>query len=1007
MSMANGWNSERKKIHGLGIYIQWLGIVLTVGAWTSSSLAATILVPGDYTTIQAAVDAAVDGDVVMIADGVYTGIGNRNIDFGGKKITVRSASGMPERCIINCERQGRGFYFHSGETADAIVEGLSIRNGWAGPGALGDTHGGGIFSDDCTPVIRNCVIAHCAAAVRGGGLYVSGRGPEVSYCRILNNRTYVYGGGIYAVNGNDPNDAWRISNCIIAGNYCDGTGSGLWLNSGSHVQVVNSTIINNRGQRVGLFTSGDLNRFQNCIIRDTSILVYNTNDEAAIFSYCNVEGGQPGVMNIDDDPRFAFPTDYHLMSDSPCIDTGTNTPEGGLPVIDLDAVPRSLDGDLDLVSTVDQGVYEVDPHRAVLAIEADYFVLSAPEGTTTPTTQRLKLRTVGNGAVRWRISESQPWLQASPDQGVWGDELEVVTIAVDPTGLPAGVHYGWIEINSIDGANVPLIVTVEFRVTRDRRVPSEYATIQAAIDAANTGDRVVIADGRYTGIGNRDLDFLGKAIVVRGSSEDPNRCVIDCDAQARGVRFQSNESRDSVIANLTITEGYAPDTVTTEGYSGGAGCGILCFLSQPTIRNCRIAKNGYGPILPRGGGIACVDAAALIEKCELLNNTGYYGGGLHVTGNDVTRGGTELHDCVIRNNTSERDGGGAFVNQYLVIDHCLFQGNRTTLPSGATGGAINCSKYGALDLLSSTLVDNHAGLLGGGVAGNTLRDVNIISCAIANNTANKGGGLSGAISKMIGSVIAYNHSSGNGSGYTGSTDLIANCVFAYNESPDDPEAVDVFIYTVEYWIRNSIFWSDSKYVLYNIQERKVNNCVVKDTLNYYGSDIIDADPLFVDPDGPDDDPNTWEDNDFRLLPGSPCIDAGDNLSVPRDEFDLDGDGDPNEPWPVDFDDLRRFFDDTNTPDTGLGTAPIVDIGAFEYGAQLKPGCVGDLNCDDAVDAFDIDPFIIALLQPALYEIQYPDCQRLHADADANGSINAFDIEPFIETLLAGGSGGCW
>jgi len=70
--------------------------------------------------------------------------------------------------------------------------------------------------------------------------------------------------------------------------------------------------------------------------------------------------------------------------------------------------------------------------------------------------------------------------------------------------------------------------------------------------------------------------------------------------------------------------------------------------------------------------------------------------------------------------------------------------------------------------------------------------------------------------------------------------------------------------------------------------------------------------------------------DLRLQHGSPCIDAGDNAAVPADISDLDGDGDVTEPIPFDLAGMARFFDDLLTPDTGLGTPPIVDMGAYEY-----------------------------------------------------------------------------
>ena len=74
----------------------------------------TIRVPSDQPTIQAGLNAASHGDTVLVADGTYTGLNNKDLDFNGKAITVRSEDG-PANCVIDCQDQGRGFYFHSGE----------------------------------------------------------------------------------------------------------------------------------------------------------------------------------------------------------------------------------------------------------------------------------------------------------------------------------------------------------------------------------------------------------------------------------------------------------------------------------------------------------------------------------------------------------------------------------------------------------------------------------------------------------------------------------------------------------------------------------------------------------------------------------------------------------------------------------------------------------------------------------------------------------------------------
>lgn len=96
-----------------------------------------------------------------------------------------------------------------------------------------------------------------------------------------------------------------------------------------------------------------------------------------------------------------------------------------------------------------------------------------------------------------------------------------------------------------------------------------------------------------------------------------------------------------------------------------------------------------------------------------------------------------------------------------------------------------------------------------------------------------------------------------------------------------------------------------------------------------GTSNICVDPLFADADGPDDVVGTADDN-LRLLPGSPCIDAGNNAAVPPDVADLDGDGNTTELTPVDLDGNLRFLDDPSTLDTGNSICPIIEMGAYEF-----------------------------------------------------------------------------
>ena len=112
--------------------------------------------PADFSNIQAAIDDANDGDIIIVNPGTYTGDGNRDIDFKGKAITLRSTDpndpNIVDLTIIDCNHLGRGFFFHSGEDGNSILSGFTIMNGQA-------AIGGGIYCENQSgPTIANCVI---------------------------------------------------------------------------------------------------------------------------------------------------------------------------------------------------------------------------------------------------------------------------------------------------------------------------------------------------------------------------------------------------------------------------------------------------------------------------------------------------------------------------------------------------------------------------------------------------------------------------------------------------------------------------------------------------------------------------------------------------------------------------------------------------------------------------------------------------------------------------------
>lgn len=206
-----------------------ISIVATFVLLVSSTLcfADTIHVPGDQPGIQAGIDAAANGDIVLVAPGTYL----ENINFHGKAITVKSVEGAASTVIDGGNPQNPDFgstvRFTSGEGNDSVLKGFHITNGVGTYADMGggdwDYCGGGVYSHKATPtIVDNAVTGNSARY--GGGLYFNSVGGQeehlIENCYISNNHSE-FGGGMYC-NITRP----VIKNCIIENHE---NGGGMWL----------------------------------------------------------------------------------------------------------------------------------------------------------------------------------------------------------------------------------------------------------------------------------------------------------------------------------------------------------------------------------------------------------------------------------------------------------------------------------------------------------------------------------------------------------------------------------------------------------------------------------------------------------------------------------------------------------------------------------------------------------------------------------------------------------
>jgi hypothetical protein len=489
-------------------------------------------------------------------------------------------------------------------------------------------------------------------------------------------------------------------------------------------------------------------------------------------------------------------------------------------------------------------------------------------------------------------------------------------------------------------------------------VPAAQPTIQAAINAATSGDIIVVAPGTYL----ETIDFLGKEVTLR-SSAGPSSTIIDgLESIGSMVQCVNGEGAGTILEGFTITRGNAE-----------TGGGMLNIDSSPTIINCIFTDNHAGD---RGGGMYNHKGDPTVIASTFDGNTAVEMGG----GMFNLRASPMVTRCLFTQNSSNKGAGMRnYLNSHPTVTNSIFSDNQ----AGEEGGGMDNRKNSNAVVTGCVFDGNTAGSGGGGMhnyvgrakaTGNPI----IINCLFIGNSAPTGAGMrnNDPDPTIINTTIAYNDGSGISS-RNGSAPIIENSIVWGNSGGSFSGAS-----------------SSSSIVSYSDIEG-----------GFDGMENLNVDPMFVSPAG----------NDYHLSVDSPLINAGNNSAPHLTEFDLEGnpriigvtvdmgayesDGSCSE---VDNDgDTYTACDgdcNDNDPDINPEATEICDGIDNNCNGTIDEGfdndndgyttCGGDGDCDDSAPG----------INPGAVEICDDDL-----DNDCDGDIDTADSDCGGEPLLPKGA----
>ncbi len=665
----------------------------------------------------------------------------------------------------------------SGVGPDAVLENVTVQNGYADGASYPDDCGGGMINVNGDPTVRFVCFENNFALDSGGGMYNVGSSPRVESSSFCYNSSALLGGGL----SNYGYSFAEIVNCVFTQNSARATGGGIHNDIHSDSLVTNCTLF---GNTAGFYGGGMYNnssdpRIYNSIFWANSaqfgpqLAIVANNSDTYVYN-CDLMGGWAAVYSetsytqrariMDMDPMFVNPPcDLRLTTDSPALDASDNDLVEGM--VDRDGNDRFIEIPQAMPPAgfpqgtppiADLGAYE---RPSVVYVDDD----AAGD----------------NDGTSWANAYTD--LQDALANAMPGDQIWIAEGTYVPTDHPHHREVSFVLRNDLHliGGFVGTETDIYFKGCADPTL------------TVLSGDIDNIPD--TPGLANPETDytFTGNSWHV--------------------VVAEPGINETAVLESLTIRGGYAEGTAVPGGFVTNGG-GMLINDASPVLKCVNIETN-YA--YDSGGGIFNNGGSPKLIGCEIFNNYADIdaGGGMaNVNGADTLIACSQIYD-----NHGVNFGGGVFnANSTITVVDSSFSGNGVEGVYGAGGGM--CNVMTDVNICMTTFSGNIATVMGGGMFSDACADLNIYNSTFnEGNFADFGGGMAnvdcGGTLLIAGCLFLDNEAESRGGGVYNELcpyPRIVNCTFLNNEASRQGEGgglYNAFSYR-NFIVANSIFWGN-------------------------------------------------------------------------------------------------------------------------------------------------------------------------------------------------------